>query len=603
MLPGMYEYRVESEIDRFDSFEGQEQYQDTSDLRLPTAALFVFRSLAIDYLWIRAENLKQQGQYFDAQYLARAICALQPNLASIWDFQGWNMVYNISVCMPTGSERWEWVRSGIEMLRDSGLKYNPRSLKIHWSIAYFFQHKIGAISDDYHRYYKTILAYEMARLVTPCYVELNTRGTYQDMEAMAALPTRFEQLLEDKEVAELVKALIEADEQIKNTDDLLDALVLLRISAPDKYSEKFNGLIRSSVDNPALWSIDRFSRARQLRSVWKLEPKVMHELNTKYGPVDFVNSGKRKALDWRTPWAQSIYWADRGMQFRDQDWSRSEDNVSRLDRMIYQSLQQLYHYGNVKIYQFRPETVFTSDEADREVFDTQQLELQLFNSQDLEMFLVAYQATIDLEKSYEGTDEQPPHGMDIFRRNLVSNAIESMYLSGYMEYAQKYFKMLQEDKPDEPDYQVTLEEFVRNSMKERIKDITPHNASQYVISLLSNAYYQLAIGEEDTALVRQEWAQQIYDHFLTDFQNDPDPTQRTALPPMPELRYQTLIQFLNDESINMNIKDMLMGRIELEQPRLYDRIMKEIEQLRQEYEKSSRQSDTTPIGPQPEGGN
>ena len=40
--------------------------ETAAKLRLPTAALFTFRSLVIDYLWIRADNLKDEGQYFDA---------------------------------------------------------------------------------------------------------------------------------------------------------------------------------------------------------------------------------------------------------------------------------------------------------------------------------------------------------------------------------------------------------------------------------------------------------------------------------------------------------------------------------------------------------
>ncbi len=100
--------RLQSELEPENPFV---ESQMTSELRLPLPALSIFRSLAINYLWIRAEDLKAAGQYFDALHLSRLICALQPNLAAVWDFQGWNMAYNISVGVPTPPERWNWVRA------------------------------------------------------------------------------------------------------------------------------------------------------------------------------------------------------------------------------------------------------------------------------------------------------------------------------------------------------------------------------------------------------------------------------------------------------------------------------------------------------------
>ncbi len=598
MLPDMYQQRVKTEIDRFDSFRGEETNQLSTDIRVPTAAMFAFRSVVIDYLWIRAETLKQEGQYFDAMYIARAICALQPNLASVWDFQGWNMAYNISVGLPTGSERWHWVKSGFELLRDLGLKYNPRSLKIHWSIAWIFQHKIGAIADDYHRYYKTMFAYEMAPLLTPCYSVISARCTFEDIQAMAELPETFAELLNDQAVADMVDALLATDDNINTADELLDVLVKFRTTDNSKYSQSFFDLILANKDNPAFQKIDRFSRAKVLKATWKLEPKAMHRLNQLYGPIDYVNSGNRKSLDWRTPWPYAIYWADHGLQYRDQDWSRNEMNITRLERVIYTCLQDLYSYGNLKIFQFRPVSAFSGNDAQQEVLEKQQLELQVFNSQDLEMFQVAYKATVDLDKYYQDhPDQEPPASLDIARENLVRNGIQSLYLTGFKEYAVKYYNQLKIDYPDKEDYKVTLDEFVKACMKEQILQITPKYASDYILNLLRDSYYQLAVSEDENAYVREQWALQIYEYFMKDFQNDPDPTKRTALPSIPDMKYQALVMMLSDDSVNPNIKALLMARIELEQPSLYDRIMKEINRQRQEIEKAAGDSSNS-YGPQ-----
>jgi hypothetical protein len=59
------------------------------------------------------------------------------------------MAYNISVKFKEKEfipDRWRWVERGIELLRDSGLRYNPNDVLIHFQLAQFFQHKMGAES-------------------------------------------------------------------------------------------------------------------------------------------------------------------------------------------------------------------------------------------------------------------------------------------------------------------------------------------------------------------------------------------------------------------------------------------------------------------------
>ena len=597
MLPGMYQQRLDTGMDRLDTFRGEEV---SSDLKLPTSALFVFRSLAIDYLWIRADNLKNDGQFFDALYLSRAICALQPNLASIWDFQGWNMAYNISVELPTGAERWEWVRAGFELLRDQGLKYNPDSLRIHWSLAWIFQHKMGGITDDYHRYYKMMLAYELAPLLTPIYGDVTARPVLEDIKAMADLPEDFAELIKDQAVADLMDLLIASDDKFQTPEDVFKALVKLRVSPKGTYNDEVLWkLIYDNAENPALWVIDRYSRRMGLRDSWKLEPSLMHELDLKYGPIDYTNEDKRMALDWRMPWPYAIYWAEHGLRkYKDRD--QTQFDINRLERVVYQGLQDMYHYGNLKIYQFRPPKVFKEGSEGREVFEQQQLSLQVYNNQDLKMFPVAYQATLDLMNTYKDDPDEMPGGVDVASENLAINAIQSLYLTGYRQVAAGYYKRLQQDFPGKPEYTVPLETFVASCMKQQLEDITPKYASNYVMNLLRDSYQQLGLGEDENAQVRLLWAEQIYKLYYKDFQNDPDPTARTELPSFDEMKYYALLQVIFDDYVDRNVVAMLMKRIEIEQPSLYDKVVKEIEKQRAEYEKAKQGSDDVEIGPQQE---
>ena len=126
-------------------------------LAFTTLALGGFRGLISNVLWIRANDLQEQDKFFEMAQLADWITKLEPHYVHVWLNQAWNMAYNISVKFKDFPDRWRWVKRGVELLRDQGLKYNPREALIYRELAWFFQHKIGQNSDDAHLYYKRLL--------------------------------------------------------------------------------------------------------------------------------------------------------------------------------------------------------------------------------------------------------------------------------------------------------------------------------------------------------------------------------------------------------------------------------------------------------------
>jgi len=117
---------------------------------LLTPLLAVGRAPLVDYLWMRATKLKEEGRFFDAYQLSETICQLQPKFASVWAFQAWNMSYNISVTLSTPEERWRWVRNGYELLRDQGIPLNPNNTQLYRELAWILFHKVGDYMDEMH---------------------------------------------------------------------------------------------------------------------------------------------------------------------------------------------------------------------------------------------------------------------------------------------------------------------------------------------------------------------------------------------------------------------------------------------------------------------
>jgi hypothetical protein len=129
-----------------------------------TVALGGFRGTLADLLWIRASTLQEEGRYFELVQLSDWITKLEPRFTAVWAYQAWNMAYNISVLFSSPEDRWRWVRQGISLLRDEGLRYNPGDTRLYRELGWLFQHKIGMDYDQAHLYYKKAWAAEMMDL-------------------------------------------------------------------------------------------------------------------------------------------------------------------------------------------------------------------------------------------------------------------------------------------------------------------------------------------------------------------------------------------------------------------------------------------------------
>ncbi|MEM9237776.1 MAG: hypothetical protein AAGB14_13445, partial [Verrucomicrobiota bacterium] len=117
-----------------------------------------FRGIAVNALWYRIEQMKREGDFYEANNLSRWITKLQPRFPQVWAFMGWNMAYNISVKAKTPEERWDWVNKGITLLREEGIPENPNAIRLYRELGWILFHKVGGSTDDMHHYYKAQMA-------------------------------------------------------------------------------------------------------------------------------------------------------------------------------------------------------------------------------------------------------------------------------------------------------------------------------------------------------------------------------------------------------------------------------------------------------------
>jgi len=134
-------------------------------LAFTTVALGGFRGLIANALWIRATELQDEDKFFEMAQLAEWITKLEPHFVQVWLVQAWNMAYNISVKFKDFDDRWRWVKRGIALLRDDGLRFNPNETLIYRELAWFFQHKMGQNLDDANVRYKQEWLKEMSAVL------------------------------------------------------------------------------------------------------------------------------------------------------------------------------------------------------------------------------------------------------------------------------------------------------------------------------------------------------------------------------------------------------------------------------------------------------
>jgi len=536
-----------------------------------TVAMGAFRGLVVDILWMRADKLKEEGQFFDARQLAEWITMLQPRFAAVWEFHAWNMAYNISVAIPASQpeQRWRWVKNGYELLRDKGIPLNPQAIELYRELGRIFQHKIGGVSDDAHEYYKLQLAESIGPLL---YSDDNGLGREDNAyyEALIRAPTQWNQIASDPNVSPFIQALRAADETFADETRFVANYLSLRQN-PQRFQPGVSQVLDAFKGTPAIKKFDLFAKSYQLRNEWKLDPAMMQEVNRTYGPIDFSDPNRHFPMDWRNADSQAIYWAVKALQIVGEKEGRKIDMAeTNTDRIVAHSLQNLFRYGKIVILQGPAEP---TDEQNAGPAPAQTLmRKDIFLTPDLRMFDSYNKASLAIIKKHEEAGEKEAGPLDSMRtghRNMLKNAVFSFYQAGIKGYALAIYNELRRLYGNYEEFQGSLDEYVQIRFKEELDSLAIDDAREMIIGSLMEAYYRLAIGEDTEAAVREQFAQQVYDYYKLKYD---DPKFRINLPEMEVLKYVALGQFLNNEAFPVYVREGLLARIKNEQPDLYKRL-------------------------------
>ncbi|NRA56642.1 MAG: hypothetical protein HRU13_00780 [Phycisphaerales bacterium] len=321
-------------------------------------AMGAFRGLFVNILWIRANELKEEGKYYEAVDLARAITRLQPRFPQVWAFHAWNMAYNISVTTNTPSERWNWVSQGIDLLRSEGIVHNPTDMVVHKELAWLFLHKVQAFADDAHWYYKLQLAAEWHETLGPPPMPDPGNNTRAErialfeawLQPIVDAPSTMPEVVQaNPKVEELVDRIAALDfdpsgqRLLRNVTRVRVARASavwpeLRDSADDRFLN-ITELVHDPEFEQAWADLLAFTRRKVLTERYNMEPRRMLRYTSTYGP-----------LDWRHPASHALYWGQKGVEgaMTRFDFVNSQNyDFINTDRMVVHSIQELWRTGNL----------------------------------------------------------------------------------------------------------------------------------------------------------------------------------------------------------------------------------------------------------------
>jgi hypothetical protein len=117
----------------------------------PTSAamnlvLLGFRGIAADLIWSQADENETTKNWAELRANVDTIIMLQPHFVRVWQFQGWNLAYNVSAAWDLVADRFFWVKEGAKFLK-KGRVINEKIAQLPYEEGRILGSKIGRADE------------------------------------------------------------------------------------------------------------------------------------------------------------------------------------------------------------------------------------------------------------------------------------------------------------------------------------------------------------------------------------------------------------------------------------------------------------------------
>jgi len=149
----------------------------------PRLTLGGLRGIASTYLWMQAEDDKNDRKWLELESKYTLIGALQPYFSSVYIYHAWNEAYNISAQWQEQDIKYKWVLDGIAYLY-KGEDFNPANPDILYEESQLYSMKLGSAYERI--YYREHWRNDITRLH-----ELNKTAQAKDDATVALQHVRY----------------------------------------------------------------------------------------------------------------------------------------------------------------------------------------------------------------------------------------------------------------------------------------------------------------------------------------------------------------------------------------------------------------------------
>ena len=481
ILPGVVRLRDAKNLTSTPSTEGV-----PPEIVFATTALGGFRGILIDILWIRCQQMKQDGKFHEMRQLYKIITKMEPHYSKVWAFAAWDLAYNVSVEFDNLDDRWFWVDAGRRMLRDEGIPYNRRDPELYYELAWIYHHKIGGNTDYAHPLYRRELANEAeAALGVPMPGE--SCGGLELLDRLRKAPRETDVLLKSPAISEFFSALREAG--------FRPVAEMEKIAAGAIKNEAAKAIVNQERYAGALRELRDFLSARRVREILRLDPEIMHRLTLEFGP-----------LDWRVPDSYSLYYATEARRIN-RFVNKEKPYDMKYERLVYFSLQEIVRRGRFH------------RTADGEVFNTPDLRFRETKRKYMQKTIKFY---ADLKK--RGIYSASLVGMRSEYMYYLQRCVFDYYFNEQIHLAERYMGYLRELEPNNKKYQQTALKYVNNKqvLDEYFDYMSKDRLNWAIFSKLISGYLHLANGESGEFDRAMGWARRIWRHARNRYPKTPE---------------------------------------------------------------------------------
>jgi hypothetical protein len=259
-------------------------------------------------------------------------------------------------------------------------------------------------------------------------------------------------------------------------------------------------------------------RLHDFTNQFKIDPVFAKKVDDKYGP-----------LDWRLPEAHAIYWAVLGLDTaaRHPDKVKSDDLIT-LQRSIYQSIFQAFHHGRIIANPFQ---------------QTYSL------GPNLELIPNVNAAYLEMMAA----DPAMADHIGNAHRNFLRDAVYFLYENNRAGDATKWYKLLGDMYPNKTiidgdtnsfPRNVTMDEFAISTVQTDVNETSQERVTSAIQGLLSRAYYELAVGQDDRYAGFKLLAGKVYQRYMSKTAGA-NGDKRIPLPPFDVMNKFVLSQLLD----------------------------------------------------------